>query len=533
MDVNCQYIPYEQTGFFSKLFIDYLHGDEKLSPFYKHPVSIEGIKDAIKTRQAFNTNRTLLVDVLKAQYKEFTLTPAQQNNLDALADANTFTIVTAHQPNIFTGHLYFIYKILHTIKLAAHLSEQLPAYNFVPVFYMGSEDADLDELGHINLNGEKLEWKTKQTGAVGRMVVDKALLQLIDRIAGELEVQQFGSELIAMFRAAYTQGTTIQQATLHLVNALFANYGLLVLIPDDATLKSTFTTVLKEELTAQFSHPLVEETARHLGEHYKVQASGREINLFYLLDDHRERIEWNDGKYEVKLLGLQWKKEAMLAEVDNHPERFSPNVILRGVFQEMVLPNIAFIGGGGEIAYWLELQEVFEACKVPFPVLITRNSFLLLTKQQEERIKVLGFKATEFFKPLDHLIEILVRKNSALQLHLNGEKEQVLQLYATIKLHAAAVDVSLGDHIIALQKKATKALLEVEKKMLRAEKRKFAAQQRQIAKLKQDLFPGNSLQERVDNFAPFYATYGADWLEDLYKHSLTLEQQFTILTMEN
>ena len=156
---------------------------------------------------------------------------------------------------------------------------------------MGSEDADLDELNNITINQRKYVWQTKQTGAVGRMKVDKALLQLINEIEGQISVQPYGKKLVEIFRDSYKEKDSIQQSTLKLLNSLFGEYGLIVLIPDDAAFKKIFQPVIKKELTEQFSHKAVNETAKKLEEHYKVQASGREINLFYLIDDKRERIE--------------------------------------------------------------------------------------------------------------------------------------------------------------------------------------------------------------------------------------------------
>jgi bacillithiol biosynthesis cysteine-adding enzyme BshC len=530
MEASCSYIPYQSTGYFSKLVIDYLEDKDTVKPFYKHPVSKKGIIAAIEERKNFDTPRSLLVEELKLQYEGIELTQLQKENLEKLLDEKTFTVCTAHQPNIFTGHLYFIYKILHTIKLAQSLSAELKEYNFVPFFYMGSEDADLEELGHINLNGQKLEWKTNQTGAVGRMKVDKALIELIERISGEISVLEHGTEVIELFRLSYRIGVTIQQATLEVVNALFKNYGLLILIPDNANLKRAFNNVVKKELVEAFSHPLVEETTAQLGAHYKVQASGREINLFYLVDGVRERIRKDESGYWVSY--FNWSEDEILKEVDEYPERFSANVILRGVFQETILPNVAFIGGGGELAYWLELKKVFEATCVPFPVLLLRNSFLIHTKKQRENIEKLGFSVTDFFSDERTLLECLVKKNSELRLTLEDEQKQMEDYYLQIGNAASLIDVSLQPHVLALHKQAQKKLLELEKKMLRAEKKKYEAQLRQVIKLKEQLFPKNNLQERVDNFAPHYAKYGSAWIEAICDASLTLEQQFAILEID-
>ena len=171
------FISYSETGKFSKIIADYIDLPENLANFFEHPVSIDGIKAAIFQREKFQTNRPLLVEQLKTQYKNIQENELVKANIDSLSHENTFTVCTAHQPNIFTGHLYFIYKILHTIKVADELKKQLPEYNFVPVFFMGSEDADLEELNHVVVDGKKYEWQTKQTGAVGRMKVDDHLLK--------------------------------------------------------------------------------------------------------------------------------------------------------------------------------------------------------------------------------------------------------------------------------------------------------------------------------------------------------------------
>lgn len=531
MDTNCQYIPYHKTGYSSKMVIDYLQQDEKIQPFYKHPVSIDGLKAAIEARKVTENYRQILVEVLRKQYAGFALTTSQESNLNNLLLINTFTITTAHQPNIFTGHLYFIYKILHTVKLALDLSATMPENNFVPVFYMGSEDADLDELGHVFIDGEKLTWDTKQTGAVGRMKVDKGLLTLIDRMAGRLEVLPYGNEIIELFKKAYVIGSTIQQATLHVVNSLFNNVGLLVLIPDNADLKRPFNQVVKRELKERFSHPLVEATAQKMREHYKVQASGRELNLFYLIDDKRERIEFLNNQYEVISLGQRWTEEEILNEVDVYPERFSANVILRGVFQEMILPNIAFIGGGGEVAYWLELKKVFDACEVPYPVIILRNSFLLATQLHISKIEKLGFTIKDLFESERTLLDTLVKRESKHQLTIENEKQTIIDAYNQIRNFTNKVDTTLNDHVASLAVKVEKSLSELEKKMLKAEKKKFQAQARQIQHLKKQLFPQNSLQERNDNIAEYYALYGKDLLVNLLEYSLALEAKFGVLTL--
>ncbi len=529
MESTCSYIPYQETGSFSKIVIDYLNNATPLQPFYEHEVSIDGIKNAIKARKGFNTNRTVLVQALTKQYEGLPLTDLQQQHLQLLLHENTFTITTAHQPNIFTGPLYFIYKIIHAVKLANELKEQLPEYNFVPFFYMGSEDADLEELGYINLGGEKLVWDTLQTGAVGRMVIDKKFIQLISRIEGQIGVHPFGIELSNIFKQVYTDGKTIQQSTLELLHILFQNLGLLVLIPDNALLKSLFNEVVNNEVEFKDSHKLVQNTINQLDKHYNVQASGREINLFYLFENTRERIEQEGDLFLVKKLNKQFQLVDLQEEIRNYPERFSANVILRGVFQETILPNIVFIGGGGELAYWLELKAVFQNFQVPFPVLILRNSFLMIKDKCQKLIEKYNLSVVDVFKTAFKLKDQLVLTFSQNQLTLQSQIEDLQSIYVQIETITKKIDATLADHTQALKKQANSKLIALELKMLRAEKRKFAEINVHMDQLKNELFPHNNLQERVENFSLYYATHGPNWFNTIYKASKGIDQTFCII----
>ncbi|MBS1668992.1 MAG: bacillithiol biosynthesis cysteine-adding enzyme BshC [Bacteroidetes bacterium] len=528
MDCTASHLAYRETGYFSKLILDYLDSEKSLMPFYRHPVSLAGISEAIKAREQFPTDRKLLVHGLRKQYESITPSVFVNNNIEKLLLSNTFTITTAHQPAIFTGTLYFVYKILHTVKLAAQLSEQFPNNNFVPVYFMGSEDADLDELGHIFMSGQKLEWDTKQKGAVGRMN-NKGLEKIITRIEGEISVQPFGKELILLLKESYIGSPDVQTATLKLVHALFEQYGVIVFIPDNAEFKKAMTPVFEEDLFQQTPSKIVERAIQELPEQYKAQAHPREINLFYLKDNLRGRIEKVGDRFIVHDSTISFSEQEIREELKIHPESFSPNVILRGIMQETLLPNIVFIGGGGEMAYWLELKNLFDHFKVPYPVLLLRNSFLVIEKKWSEKMHKLGLTVKDSFKPTDTLFNELVKKSSNHQLTLDNELAEAKAFYEKLKAIASKVDSSLEKHADALYAKTANRLHGFEKKLLKAEKRKFDDQQRQIQMLKSALFPLNNLQERIDNFMPFYAKWGKAFIDMLYKHSLTLKQDFIIL----
>jgi bacillithiol biosynthesis cysteine-adding enzyme BshC len=527
-----EHLPYNQTNAFSKIALDYLSGAQELKPFYSSLPTVQGIEETIQRKKNQPVNRQVLVDVLKEQYQKLTATEAVKKNLDSLLNENTFTVCTAHQPNLFTGPLYFVYKVLHTIKLAAFLKEQLPHYHFVPVYYMGSEDADFAELNHTYVDGKKLEWKKEQKGAVGRMIVDQTLIQLINELEGQLSNEAHGREVIDLLRRCYSEGRTIQAATFELVNQLYGQWGLIVLIPDNAALKAQMIKVFEDDLFNNTSSQIVESTSEKLAECYTVQANPREINLFYLKDSIRERIEEKDGRYSILNTSLSFTKDEIKKELQEYSERFSPNVILRGVYQETILPNLVFIGGGGEMAYWLQLKALFENYKVVYPVLLLRNSFLIVEEKWNEKINKLDLCVSDLFKDENELMREIVKKNSENKIELNGNFEKAEAFYEQIRIQAEAIDKTLSQYVISIKTRSLKDLEELEKKMLRAEKRKFEEQQRQLQKIKEVLFPNEGLQERVENFSWFYAKWGRSFIEELYKNSLALEQEFCILIEE-
>jgi bacillithiol biosynthesis cysteine-adding enzyme BshC len=531
MDWTSTRLSLRRTGYFSRIITDYLEQADALRPFYAHPPNAEGLRSSLQARQARPVNRTALVSALQEQYNQVPVIAEVSANISLLSRDNTFTVCTAHQPAIFTGHLYFIYKILHTIRLAAWLKAQSPDCNFVPVFYMGSEDADLDELGNIYLGGETLTWDTKQTGAVGRMKT-KGLDKLLYRIEGQLSVQPFGPQLIAILKECYLESPDIQTATFRLLHRLFGESGLVVLIADLASFKKLMIPVFEDDLFNQRPASIVNETIKKIPDLYKVQANPRDINLFYLKDDLRGRIDREGDQYIVHGSTLRFTEAEMREELHRCPERFSPNVILRGLFQETILPNLAFIGGGGETAYWLELKALFDHYQVPFPVLILRNSFLLVDRQWQEKIDRGDLSPTDLFRPAEDLIGELVRRESENSLSLEREITEANRYYEALKALTRPVDPSLEQHVEALQAKALDPIRTLEKKLLKAEKRKYGDLRRQVYALKSALFPTGGLQERVENFMPWYAQYGPAFLYDLLTHSPVLEQDFVILARE-
>ncbi len=533
METDCIKISFAETGAFSKLVTDYLDQRPEISPFYEHPVDETGFLAALEARKRFATPRKVLQQVLRQQYKDLPDNETALQQIDRLESENTFTVITAHQPNLFTGPLYFLYKIIHAIRMADDFNKKWPQHHFIPVYYMGSEDADLDEINHFYIHGEKRVWATDQTGAVGRMNTN-GIKPLIEALTSEFSFLPHGAEIISMLKKAYLEQRDIQSATLHLVHALFARFGLLIVIADHPALKACFIPVMKQELLSQYSSKAIASTLDSLNTLYKVQASGREINLFYLFEDgRRERIEQIGDDYRVLFSDLRFTQAEMISELEKHPEKFSPNVILRGAYQETILPNIAFIGGGGELAYWMELKALFEDLKIPYPVLVLRNSFLLLDSKSGSLAEKLSLHGADLFLDLQELQNLLVTRLHGQLPDTDKAEKEVYVIYADLQEKLLKIDPTLKPHAAALHAKTLKGLKGLSKKMQRAERRKMEDETRQLEKLKSKIFPNNILQERVENMIPFYAFYGSGFLDMLYKHSGAFDQRFTIINLKN
>ena len=533
--MTSSYIQHEQTGFFSQMMLDYLNENDKLKPFYKYNVQIDNFANIIQEKQKNNTcNRAVLVDVLQKQYEPLSKNTLVEENIQLLAKENTFVIVTGHQTNLFTGHLYFFYKIVSCINLCKQLKGFYPDYNFVPIYWMGSEDHDFEEINHVHLFRKTLTWHQEQKGATGRIKTD-TLQPLFEELKTLLGDSENAKKLYDLLETAYLKQETLGKATQYLVNELFAKYGLVILDQDSKALKQVFLPKIKQELLQQTAFEPVNQTNEQLEQvGYHQQAYIRNVNLFYLTDNLRERIEF-DGKDTYKVLNtdLQFSQAEILEELEKHPERFSPNVILRPLYQQFVLPCLAYTGGGGEMAYWLQLKAMFDAFEVCYPMLILRNSVLWIDKNQAKKMDEIDLNIADLFRNTEKLVIEYVQANSDFKLDLFAQKEQLKATFEEILAKALKIDKGLHSSVVGEMTKLNNSIERLETKLLRAEKRKFDTATQQIRNLKSRLFPNESLQERHDNFIPFYLKYGEGFAEHLVKHLEPLRKSFLILSEEN
>lgn len=526
--MQAKYISYKDTNSFSKVVLDYTDGQDRLKPFYKYNTNLKGFEDAIANRN-FTGNRELLVKTLQNQYTSIKSFDAVKTNIRLLADGNTFTITTGHQLNIFTGPLYFIYKIVTAINLARELKEKFPKYNFVPVYWMATEDHDFEEINHVKLEDKMLTWNKQATGATGKLSTQD-IEEVLIAYRGFLGISENGRKLSQLVDNAYTGHSNLSDAMRELVDGIFGKYGLVCIDADEPVLKKQFANIVYTDIIEEHSSKLIAESNAALEElGYKPQVNPREINFFYMVDGLRERIVEEKGIYKVKNTQLQFTREELKKETALYPERFSPNVVMRPLYQELILPNLAYIGGGAEVTYWLQLKANFDYYKVDFPILLLRNSAAIIDQRSAHRMHILGITYRDLFKDTLQLKNDWIKSHVNLQLTLKDEERAINAVFDQIKLNAYKIDKTLSQSADAAKTRALKLISSLEQKMLRAEKRKHTTSLTQIENLKDKLFPSGGLQERVMNIAPIYVAYGDEFIDSLITSFKPLDNQFTIL----
>ncbi|MFV5691798.1 bacillithiol biosynthesis cysteine-adding enzyme BshC [Flavobacterium sp. LT1R49] len=529
MPTDC--ISYQNSGYFSPLMNDYLNQKTNLQTLYNRFPTLENFEGQILEKQANfdDSSRKILVSVLQKQYLNVETSALTKQNIDSLNDTNTFTVTTGHQLNLFSGPLYFLNKIISTINLTTELKAKYPTYNFVPIYWMATEDHDFEEINYFNFKGKKFHWNRESTGPVGRLSTE-GLDEFLEIFALEIGSSLNANTIKKLFEDSYIKHDNLADATRHLANALFGIYGLVILDADNQDLKRNFIPFIKEELLHQSSHLLVLETAEKLKE-YTIQVNPREINLFYIEDNLRERIVFENNTYKVNHTKIEFSETEFLGLLENHPEKFSPNVIMRPLYQEVILPNLCYIGGGGEIAYWLELKSFFASAKVTFPMLLLRNSVLLATEKQAKKADKLDLTWTDLFSKQANLINNRTKQLSEFPIDLASLKEQLQKQFEALYEVANKTDESFIGAVKAQEVKQIKGLENLEKRLLKAQKRNLSDILQRIIDLQNEIFPNQSLQERQANFSEFYLENGERLIPALVKQLKPLQSNFDIIVL--
>jgi bacillithiol biosynthesis cysteine-adding enzyme BshC len=514
MSFTKEYINYKKARF-PKLFTDYIDGEKSLAPFYNQYPSIENFNKIIAEAAKYNFNRDIVTEELIARNKNhFDMQPKLQAAIKSLKDKNTFTICTGHQLCLFGGPLYFIYKIATAISLAKELKHKYTDYNFVPVFWMATEDHDFEEVNHFHLFGRSLKWNTAAKGAVGRMSTDgleKIFADFCELIKGNANAE----DLKKYFADAYLAGKNLSEATRQFVYSLFPDSDLVIIDADNRKLKSLFVTEMKNDILQRQNEKQIAATTLALEKlGYEKQISAREINFFYLDNNLRERIIYNDEtkKYDVLNSTLSFTETELSGLIESSPEKFSPNVALRPVYQQTVLPNLVYIGGAAEISYWLQLKSAFDLNQTLFPILFPRKSLMMIEKKWAEKIAKLDLVWSDFFEEQSAINKKYLAKKSDATISLEKYNDELKIVYNSLVEKISSIDKTLKAAIEAEHQKSISGLKNIESKVNKSLKLQYENSISQISKIKENLFPGGAMQERTNNFSSLYLNYGSGFI---------------------
>ncbi len=511
-----------------QLVQDYLNGQIAVQSLAYQMPTLSDFQQAINRKTFDHQHRSVLIEELTKQHQHLTLSDQSSNNLALLAKENTYTITTGHQLCLFTGPLYFVYKIVSTIKLTEELRKAYPNYHFVPIYWMATEDHDVEEINHAHVFGKKLTWDTDQKGAVGPMSTEGISL-VLQELSTILGTSPSALNIIELLNKAYAH-TTLAEATRYLVNELFGKYGLLTIDANTRPLKQLFEQTLRNELLQSKSYDTLSRTNQWLQEHkYKVQVTPRPINLFYLKGNTRSRIEREGELWRVLDTNQTFNRAQIESMITDEPEVFSPNVVMRPLYQETILPNLAYVGGPGELAYWLQLKQCFEEEQIAFPLLIHRDCAMLLNDKITQRLSKLSLQAIDLFEPPHATVKRLMHSEIA---SLASEKEQLNQLFNAVAQKAKAIDPTLENAVLAEGQKQWNALEHLEKKILKSLKTKEETRINQFQKVWNECFPDGTPQERHDNFFQHQFTLGESLIESLHNTFNPLTIQYHILEKE-
>ncbi len=506
-------VAYSRLNLWNHTDLAYLTHDPALAPFVSYPAEFNSFGEVINQRKNFPVDRTLLLQVLQKQYEALGLSLPYEDAV--LLDENTFTVTTAHQPTLLTGPLYHIYKIASTIHLARALNRSMPAQKMIPVFVIGGEDHDWEEVNHFNLFGRRYQWDRTASGPCGRLSLE-GLDHVIMTVTELFSNSPFGTGIKEMLSTCLEKATSYGQFHHMLIHSLFGHHGLVVINMDDPDLKRAFVPLMEKEIREQFSIKYVPPTQSALeAAGFKAQAFCRPLNLFYMADGLRERLDVGEGGIKRLESNITYGLDEAIEELNSHPERFSPNVVMRPLYQETILPNLAYIGGGGEIAYWLERKSQFAAAGVHFPMLIRRNSLMLIDAATTTQMQKADITWEDLLSDYDTIVKSYLKRHSQAELSFEEEQKMIRSAYEALAAKAEKIDPTLASAILAEETKQSKQFEQLGSRLMRAEKQLQDTNLKRIQKLKEKLFPENGLQERHENFLSFYAQLGPKWIDDM------------------
>lgn len=526
-------LPFSSIPHQTRLFLDYLRDPVSLRRFYPSAVRFhhELAERVPEVLGAYTTDRVALCDALEEMNRGWGATKETLANIEKLRAEDCVAVVSGQQAGLFTGPLYTIYKAISAVKLAGCLAQRGTAA--VPVFWVATEDHDFVEVTTAEFIGCDCRLASVEVPAtihregtpVGTVSLDESIEETIKRMLEVLPDTEFTPEVGALLRAAWSPGRSYGEAFARMMTALVGCYGLVLLDPLDARLKRLAAPLYARAASkAQEMAVAIETRSRELeeaGYHAQVMASANSFPLFLHTEDGARHavVRNNDGRYQAKALrDAEYTAEELAEWAQREPERFSPNVTLRAVVQDYLLPTVAYFGGAAEIAYFAQTAEVYRVLDRPATPILHRASMTIVERRTSRTLERYGLKLTDLFEGLDAVIARVVEQHLGTETAqaFNRTEESVKRELDALQQQLHAVDPTLAEALETGRRKINYQLEGLRTRFHRAQMQRDRAAHRQLERALAALYPHKSLQERHLNIASLVSRHGRYVIQWIY-----------------
>ncbi|HEY6191975.1 MAG TPA: bacillithiol biosynthesis cysteine-adding enzyme BshC [Bacteroidota bacterium] len=522
-------LPHSEGGF-SKLFGDYVNEFPKVRSFFEADFHfIHNFPKHAELLGGQAKHRSEVADILLDQNRQIGASEKTLENIGLLRDSKTFAIVTGQQVGILGGPLYTVYKTITALRLAEQLSATFSDYKFVPVFWLEGEDHDLEEVNSVSvLNGDhspveidypvKGKPAQKNAGAVGDIEFDGSLDQFFDRLQKTLPNSEFKEPLFSILKQAYAPASTFTSAFARLMNGLFEGSGLVFISSNDRRLKQLLKPIFLKEIEEypRVSQLIIQRSAELEGR-YHAQIKTKAMNLFMFFKGGRYFIEPREKEFGLRGIRQYFQRDELLNIVNQTPELLSPNVALRPICQDTLLPTLAYVGGPAEIAYFAQLKTVYAHFGMTMPIIYPRASVTIYEQKFERILEKYQLELLEFFGDSERVTRKVVELISEVKIEemFDDAVRRSNELMAEMKYGLNYIDSTLMGPLETTRSKTESHLLLLKEKVVEAQERKHEIALRQVRKVSQSITPNAMLQERVLNFTYFMNKYGPEFIKRL------------------
>lgn len=522
-------LPFSALPGTPKLFVDYAeHVSDASNFFMGHFSDLMAFETHLQQLERRSYMREPLYAALAAQNKSFLAGDATFANLERFRSTTTFTVVTGQQVGIFTGPLYTLYKALTAVQLSRWLAEQFPAYTFVPMFWLESEDHDFKEINNTGVitaendfarvaYAEPGEEETRDLRPVSLRAIDERMEETIAQLQALLPASDFSGDLFRMLRGSYAPDGSLQRAFARLFNQLYPESGIVFIDPSDPTIKQLATPVILQELeTFPTTGEEVIKRSAELEERYHAQIKPRAVNLFMLHKDNRYPIEPSEYGFFLKGTRQRFTRDELLEIAGSEPERFSPNVLLRPIMQDFLLPTAAYVAGPSEVSYFAQLQPAYDHFQVPMPIIVPRASITIVEGKVDKVFRKFNLPYAAMFLDNEQAWALVPRGDDvADRFDFENFRARFTEMLEELPALAGAEHQNLRGPADSTRANIERSLATFEEKLGQHRRQNDEVLTRQIEKMHVYLFPEGKPQERQINIATFLNRYGKDVLTNI------------------